>query len=155
MKIVKWAIDPGLDGDPYTDKPYLYGPALSSINILRVGEKPSSLSENAPPTADGVIEEGADGNGKMVREEKGVPKEAAARKKWFLDETKRKEWEFEAGRVFHVDFFNPYLDFNGSSFHSNVIIQAKTYTDDSLEFSLKLPGFSLHLLRFLDTRNIE
>ncbi|OAQ96636.1 hypothetical protein LLEC1_07772 [Akanthomyces lecanii] len=32
MRIVKWWIDPGLDGDAYADKPHLYGPALSSFN---------------------------------------------------------------------------------------------------------------------------
>ena len=42
-----------------------------------------------------------------------MPADAVARKKYFLDETKRKEFEFEEGRVFNIDFFNPYLDFNG------------------------------------------
>ncbi|CAK7241298.1 MAG: hypothetical protein STHCBS139747_002758 [Sporothrix thermara] len=32
LRIVKWWIDPGLEGDPYADRPYLYGPALSSFN---------------------------------------------------------------------------------------------------------------------------
>lgn len=36
MKIVKWWIDPGLDGDPYADSPYLFGPALSSFNHIHV-----------------------------------------------------------------------------------------------------------------------
>lgn len=38
MKIVKWWIDPGLDGDPYADSPYLFGPALSSFNHIRVSD---------------------------------------------------------------------------------------------------------------------
>jgi hypothetical protein len=46
--------------------------------------------------------------------EKGVPETDTARKKWFLTEANRKEWEFEAGREHWVDFFNPYLDFNGT-----------------------------------------
>lgn len=135
LRIVKWAIDPGLDGDPYGDKPYLYGPALSSINMLRVGVKPSMISDDAGAAADGVIEEGADGNGQKVRDEKSVPSDAAARKKWFLDEAKRKEWDFEAGRKYQVDFFNAYLDFNA--------------------FALKLPGFSLSILRYIDTQDIK
>lgn len=40
MKIVKWWIDPGLDGDPYADSPYLFGPALSSFNHIRVSDCP-------------------------------------------------------------------------------------------------------------------
>lgn len=115
MSIVKWAIDPGLEGDPYADKPYLYGPALSSINVLRVGQKPSEAAATAGTQDgdDGVIEEGADGNGQLVREENRVPDAAPARQKWFLQEQNRKQWVFEAGRLFQMDFFNPYLDFNG------------------------------------------
>jgi len=39
LRIVKWAIDPGLEGDVYADEPYLYGVAGSSFNVLRVGGK--------------------------------------------------------------------------------------------------------------------
>ena len=116
---MKWAIDPGLDGDVYADKPHLYGPALSSINTLRVGEKvlregegeegewkiPSYVHEDG-------IEEGGDGDGVEIRKEGGVPDGAAERKKWFLNEEKRQEWKWEEGRVYRGDFFNPYLDFN-------------------------------------------
>lgn len=44
LRIVKWWIDPGLEGDPYADKPYLYGPALSSFNRVyaALGDKPPS-----------------------------------------------------------------------------------------------------------------
>ncbi|EAA28801.1 DUF1769-domain-containing protein [Neurospora crassa] len=38
MNILKWWIDPGLEGDAYADQPYLYGPALSSFNAVRVGK---------------------------------------------------------------------------------------------------------------------
>lgn len=111
---MRWVIDPGLEGDPYADEPYLYGPALSSINVLRVGGKTESLSDHkCTKSEDGVVEEGGDGDGEKMREQKNVPRDAAARKKWFLDETKRKDWEFEAGRLYCGDFFNPYLDFNG------------------------------------------
>ncbi len=37
MNIVRWWIDPGLEGDAYADMPYLYGPALSSFNAVHVG----------------------------------------------------------------------------------------------------------------------
>ncbi|MCJ1471925.1 hypothetical protein MMC13_000566 [Lambiella insularis] len=135
FKIVKWAIDPGLEGDLYSDKPHLYGPLLSSINVLRVGPKaarkdgkweiPAHLYEDG-------IDEGADGEGEEVRKAKNVPGDAAARKKYFLNEGHRKEWEFEEGRVYRGDFFNPYLDFN--------------------QFALKLPGFSLSVLGYLNDK---
>ena len=119
FKFVKWAVDPGLDGDVYAEKPYLYGPALSSINVLRVGEKVSREGEGPDGgwkipgyVHEDGIEEGGDGNGVEVRKEKGIPDGAAERKKFFLDGEKRKEFEWEEGRVYRGDFFNPYLDFN-------------------------------------------
>jgi hypothetical protein len=106
---------------------------LSSINVLRVGAK-APTKENgweipAHVHEDG-IEEGAEGDGEDVRKERGVPEGAAERKKWALREDKRGAWTWEAGRVYQGDFFNPYLDFN--------------------EFALKLPGFTLSVLPFLN-----
>lgn len=59
-----------------------------------------------------VVEEGED-DGVSVREELGVPGEVGARRSHFHSEDKRKEWEFEVGRVYFADFGNQYLDFNG------------------------------------------
>ena len=115
FKIVKWAIDPGLEGDFYSDKPHLYGPLLSSINILRVGpkvpEKDGKYEIPAHMHEDG-IDEGGDGDGGKLRKDKDIPEDAAARKKYFLKQDHRREWEFDEGRVYQGDFFNPYLDFN-------------------------------------------
>lgn len=114
---MKWAIDPGLDGDVYADKPYLYGAAGSSLNVLRVGEKLEKEKlekefENVQGGEEALVE-GADGEGKEFREEKGMPEGADARKKWFLKKGGGAEkWVWEEGRVIHGDFFNPYLDFN-------------------------------------------
>ncbi|KAF1842284.1 DUF1769-domain-containing protein [Cucurbitaria berberidis CBS 394.84] len=117
--IVKWWIDPGLDGDVYGDEPYLYGALLSSINVLQIGEKNDKAggesSEGAEANIDSgavVYEEGAHGSGEQVRKEKNIPDRAAARQKHFLTEQNRKEFVFEAGREYRCDFFNPYLDFN-------------------------------------------
>lgn len=114
LHIVRWAIDPGLDGDIYSDKPHLYGPLLSSVNLLRVCDKVEGDKFEIPSIflEDG-ISEGGIGEGEQLREAKGVPHDPAQRKKWFLREEKRKDWEFEAGRVYQGDFFNPYIDFNG------------------------------------------
>ncbi|CAI4219309.1 unnamed protein product [Parascedosporium putredinis] len=38
LNIVKWWIDPGLEGDAHADAPYLFGPALSSFNTVYCGE---------------------------------------------------------------------------------------------------------------------
>lgn len=111
FRIVKWMVDPGLDGDVYADEPYLYGPAASSFNVLYVGEGgegDGGEEENAGL----VFEEGGDEEGEEHREECGIPDGEAARKKYFLTEANRKEWDWEEGRTYGCDFFNAYLDFN-------------------------------------------
>ncbi|KAL8646361.1 MAG: hypothetical protein Q9226_006891, partial [Calogaya cf. arnoldii] len=134
FKIVKWAIDPGLDGDVYADKPYLYGNALSSINVLSVGPKSGKEATVGKPAGtpsdEEAIKEGGFDGGQEVREKLNIPDNAAARQKWFLGGHDRLEqWQWEEGRLYKADFFNPYLDFN--------------------EFALKLPGFSLKVLGYL------
>lgn len=115
MKIAQWFIDPGLYGDAYADEPYLYGPFLSSINALRVGEKRDPIEMKGSQEKPIVVSEGADGDGVEARKKAGVPDEANARKKHFLNQQHLKNFTFEAGRNYSCDFFNPYLDFNGIS----------------------------------------
>ena len=108
LQLVRWLVDPGLDGDVYADRPYLYGPLLSSVNVLRVG---GGAGEDE---AVAVMEEGAAAQGVAAREAAGIPGEAAARQKWFLAAERRAAFTFEAGTEYGCDFFNPYLDFNGT-----------------------------------------
>lgn len=109
---MKWLVDPGLDGDVYAEKPYLYGPAASSVNTLHI--RGNGKVDGQPEHDAGLVfTEGGDEDGVELRKEKGVPESEAARKKHFLNEENRKEWEWEAGKIYGCDFFNPYLDFNG------------------------------------------
>lgn len=102
----------------YGDEPYLYGALLSSINVLRIGGKRETAHDAAhAPDEDAehnvvVYEEGAEGDGEIVRDRHGIPPVPGQRQKHFLNETKRQDFEFEAGREYKCDFFNPYLDFN-------------------------------------------
>lgn len=119
FNLVKWFIDPGLYGDVYADEPYLYGPLLSSINVLRIGpkddkeqEKVEEIRANAEEGTS--FEEGADGDGEGARHDLGIPADAPARKKYYLTEQHQKAFTFEKGREYSNDFFNPYLDFNGT-----------------------------------------
>ncbi|KAL2850018.1 hypothetical protein BJX68DRAFT_237213, partial [Aspergillus pseudodeflectus] len=133
LRLVQWTIDPTLDGDAYADKPYLYSPAVATWNQFRVGEK---VENGLPDVHDVVVEEGGEGEGDdggmSVREGKGVPGTVAERRSHFRDEAKRKDWEFEAGRVYWADFGNQYLDFN--------------------QFILRLPGFNINALNYIDEK---
>lgn len=127
LKAVKWFIDPGIDGDVYAEKPYLFGPLLSSINVLNIGDQGAS---SASETQDQTYSEGGSQDGNKIREDLSIPSGSSQRMKYFLTEEKRKQFTFEPGREYRCDFFNPYLDFN--------------------ELALKVPGVTLHLMRFWD-----
>lgn len=108
-------VDPGLDGDVYADEPYLYGPAASSVNTLYIGPKnDGEKGKFEEESAAVVFQEGGSKEGLDLRRENGIPETEAARKKHFLNEGNRKNWDWEAGRTYGCDFFNPYLDFNGT-----------------------------------------
>jgi hypothetical protein len=119
FKIVKWAVDPGLDGDVYADKPYLYGGVGGSVNRLYIkeGEGEDKVGKRQEDEEDVglVFEEGGDEDGKETRNDSGIPETEAGRKKWFLNQTHKESWEWEEGTTYGCDFFNPYLDFNGMS----------------------------------------
>ncbi|EGC42739.1 conserved hypothetical protein [Histoplasma capsulatum var. duboisii H88] len=141
LKFVKWAIDPGLEGDAYADKPYLYGAALSSWNYLRVcgvvrereeGDMVGS-GEGRGADQEEIIEEGGEGDGEEVRRKLNVPNDPAGRRKFFLVEGNRDRFVFEEGRLYKADFGNGYLGFS--------------------DFSLRLPGFSIKVAKYIDAKN--
>ncbi|KAK0736029.1 hypothetical protein B0T21DRAFT_401667 [Apiosordaria backusii] len=104
LRIVKWWVDPGLDGDPYADEPFLYGAALSSFNTVCVGP------------------------GEFDEKKGGL-------QKWALKQENLEKWVWEYGREYSVDFYNPYIDFG--------------------EFALRLPGFSLGIMRYWDGQGLR
>ncbi|RHZ70887.1 hypothetical protein CDV55_104806 [Aspergillus turcosus] len=132
LKLVKWSIDPAMDGDAYADKPYLYSPAVAALNQFRIGETVGKNDE-VPTVHDVVVEEGADGSGVEERAHRGVPEGVAERRKHFQNEEERKRFVFEPGRVYSADFGNPYLVFN--------------------DFSLRLPGLTVHATKHIDEKN--
>lgn len=130
LNIVKWWIDPGLDGDPYADTPHLYGPGLSSFNTVHVGAGGHDAEKGGL-----YFEEGGDEDGLRVRRAIGAPDAAAERRKWALRDQSKRAWTFEHGRTYCVDFFNPYLDFAG--------------------LAVRLPGFALPVLKYWDGQGLR
>lgn len=130
MNIVKWWVDPGLEGDPYADVPYLYGPALSSFNAVHAGP-----GEHGEEKGGLWFDEGGDEHGLERRRAWGAPDDAKARMKWALRSENKASWVWEYGRTYGVDFFNPYIDFN--------------------EFALRLPGFNLPIMKYWDGQGLR
>ncbi|KAJ4352767.1 hypothetical protein N0V95_003985 [Ascochyta clinopodiicola] len=137
VKIATTVLDPGLYADPYSDEPYLYGPALSSMFTFRIGgtveeEGAEEQLKRLEGENDGVVEEGAALSGESVREGQSIPGSWKARRKFFLDQSQLEKFTFEKGRMYHADFFNPHLDFSN--------------------FSLRLPGFSISVAKYVDEK---
>ncbi|KAF2026599.1 hypothetical protein EK21DRAFT_103129 [Setomelanomma holmii] len=137
MKIATSMLDPGLYSDPYSDNPYLYGPALSGLFTLNIGDLTSEVSAydqlaQLEQETGGVVEEGATGSGKAIRDSLNLPPKWKKRRKHFLTAANLEKCTFEKGRMYHADFFNPYLDF--------------------ANFSLRLPGFSISIARYIDEK---
>ncbi|OLN96949.1 UPF0590 protein [Colletotrichum chlorophyti] len=130
LNIVKWWIDPGLEGDAYADSPYLFGPALSSFNILHAG--PGTYDEEKGGL---WFEEGGDEAGLEMREKVGAPLTAKERMKWALRKESKEQWLFEYGKTYGMDFFNPYLDFSN--------------------LALRLPGFQLAIMKYWDGQGLR
>lgn len=137
VKIATNVLDPGLYADPFSDEPYLYGPMLSSCFTLRVGGKTDEEGaeeqlKRLDGENEGVVEEGASLSGESVRLGQSIPSSWKARRKFFLDQSQLENFTFEEGRLYHADFFNPHLDFSN--------------------FSLKLPGFSINVAKYVDEK---
>lgn len=130
MSIVRWWIDPGLDGDAYADKPFLYGPALSSFNTIHVGKGEFDEEKGGL-----WFEEGGDEDGLEAREEVGAPLTSKARMKWALRADAKEKWVFEYDQTYGLDFFNPYLNFS--------------------DLALNLPGFQLPIMKYWDGQGLR
>ncbi|RDA91878.1 hypothetical protein CP533_0386 [Ophiocordyceps camponoti-saundersi (nom. inval.)] len=130
LSFVKWWVDPGLDGDPYADQPYLFGPALSSFNRLHIG--PGVYDE----VKGGLwFDEGGDSAGLATRASLGMPNTSKERMKWALRDEAKAKWLFRYGETYGLDFFNPYLDFEN--------------------LSLRLPGFQLPVIKYWDGQGLR
>lgn len=79
-----------------------------------------------------IVEEGSEGSGAVIRKEHNMPDNGPARRKWALTPSNRDAFVFEGGREYRGDFHNGYLDFS--------------------DFSLKLPGFSLNVMKYIDDK---
>ncbi|KAK0712835.1 hypothetical protein B0T26DRAFT_648935 [Lasiosphaeria miniovina] len=130
MNIVRWWIDPGLEGDAYADEPYLYGPALSSFNAVHWGAGEVDAAKGGLWFGEGGSESGL-----AARRDTGAPDDAKARMKWALKPDSKRRWVWRYGDTYALDFFNPYVDFN--------------------EFALRLPGFHLPIIRYWDGQSLR
>lgn len=138
-----------MQGDLYAEQPWIYGSVLSSMNVIHV-KGPNTPAPSEVGTAEEEVvgetevEGGALEDGDAVMEEDTsaiasvalpIPQTSAGRKKFFLDDAKKREVSFRKGYTYGFDFFGPWLDFNS--------------------FQVKLPGFTVNLLRYWDGQPVR
>lgn len=160
-KILKYAVDPSIFGDPYGEKPYLYGPALTSFNLITVNSKPKKSSTGSNGSAgDRALEwPGTIKEENLQNKSKGEykylpPNDPGARRKFYLTEANRLDFKFKTN-----DFDSSASDSNPSTDSDTDTDTAKgpsaqtvygfdfftPYLDLGKTFGIKLPGFSFNV----------
>lgn len=141
--IFKYAVDPSIFGDVYSDKPYLYGPALTSFNKIVARSIDSKDEEVAWPgiiTEENLHDQESETDTGVSEFKYLPPTDSAARRKYYLTEANRKDFTFTynnssksssddktpARKQYDFDFYTPYLDLG-------------------TQFAIKLPGYTLNV----------
>ncbi|KAK9367975.1 hypothetical protein V1509DRAFT_624962 [Lipomyces kononenkoae] len=122
-KIFHIMIDPSAEGDVYADRPYLYGYAATSINAITVGQPNEEFQS--------FVKEDMSAMSHVDEPDIDIPLSAGKRRKFFLKQENRKKFIFKAGKTYMFDFFNPYIEMGR-------------------EFALRLPGYSLAIMKYWD-----
>lgn len=110
LKILQY-IDPGLQADIYSDKPWAYSPLVYTMNKINLYEEPVIKDDKWLPSW-------PSSNGEHIEEDVNYPsesvefKDVSERKKYFEDETNRKRFQIKDNQIWNFDFFNSYIDFN-------------------------------------------
>lgn len=152
LRLVKWTIDPSIDGDAYADKPYLFSPALATWNQFRIGDRNKLDGQGHPEEY--VLREGGDGEGEKIREELGIPGTADARRKHFHNVEHLKRFTFEAGRTYMADFGNQFISFSGELGFGRCLLSEVLDADfPCLDMSIRLPGFHIPVVDMVDDQH--
>ncbi|KAG0225963.1 hypothetical protein BGW42_003980 [Actinomortierella wolfii] len=169
-------IDPGLQIDLYSDKPWAFSPLLTTMNTINVSgwnmsvhshertneEDKGKAAERAlppwpSPKGEHLVEDTSllfkeldDNRSTLTLKEDASDKEtdhnsptavaapstqtasltAGKRKAYFTSQTNLQNHTFKPDQVYAFDFFNPYIDF--------------------VNFTLRLPGFSIDVIKYWD-----
>lgn len=163
-KILKYAVDPSIFGDPYAEKPYLYGPALTSFNLISVNCTQSKVT----PVGDSAAVEAGAGVGaalewpgpiqaeNLQNQNKGKykylpPNDPSARRKYYLTKPNRLDFKFKTNDFEHSSDNDPDSDTGpgaGKPAPEQTVYGFDFFTpylDLGKTFGIKLPGFSFNV----------
>jgi hypothetical protein len=119
--------------------------------MMRIGDILTQEQQRDIPhsSEEHPLQEGADGSGNEVRKQLGLPENSEKRRKHFLKPENNAAFTFEKDRLYEGDFFNPYIDF--SSMYKKYSTKNQK-AKDIAEFSLKLPGFSIKVIKYINDK---
>lgn len=129
VKSLSW-IDPGLESDIHSSTPYIRSPLLVTMNKVHAAA-PSTDEKLTWPSSDGHrIEE--DVSALVDESERAhLPTgDSKARRTYLANKSCLSKCNITNGTIIDCDFFNAYIDFNHAA--------------------IKMPGFSIPVLRFWD-----
>eukprot|EP01117_Protostelium_nocturnum_P001162 TRINITY_DN1147_c1_g3_i1.p1 TRINITY_DN1147_c1_g3~~TRINITY_DN1147_c1_g3_i1.p1 ORF type:complete len:284 (+),score=102.28 TRINITY_DN1147_c1_g3_i1:226-1077(+) len=115
LKFIQATIDPSLEAELHSDKPWARSPLIATMNTVRVDKAPDS--EPVSPDAPASLPEWPSPNAEHITEdttlayEQKAPMDASARRKFFGKEVNRKACKVLPDQVYGFDFYNPILDF--------------------------------------------
>ncbi|CAG8537004.1 17932_t:CDS:2 [Cetraspora pellucida] len=128
LKILEW-IDPALEADIYSDKPWAYSPLLFTTNSARVVQDSNDCNDLPPWPSP---------NGEHLKDDtiydpiigSLVATDVTSRKQYFSSKENRMNFKITEDQVWDFDFFNSYIDFNN--------------------ITVKLPGLKVGVLQYWD-----
>ncbi|RIA98675.1 hypothetical protein C1645_812355 [Glomus cerebriforme] len=133
LKVLQY-IDPGLQADIYSDKPWAYSPLVYTMNRINLYEEPDIKDDDWLPLWPSSYGERIEENVICPHEDVAF-NDVSKRKKHFGEEKNRKKFHIKDNQIWNFDFFNPYMDFN--------------------DITVMLPGFKLGILQFWDGQPVR
>ena len=120
IKFAEW-YDPGLSTNLYSPKPYAFSPLIVTMNQIHVESTKGAVQWASP-------------DGQTVNENitvlSGSLKTPEDRREFFKSSHNRKVVNVTSDQVWHMQFSNPYLNFNNCT--------------------IKIPGFEVDMLKYWD-----
>lgn len=131
LRVFKYMVDPSVDGDLYAEKPWLYGKALSSFNLVNSSQNDNLPSKTGLPKEDLKLLD-------TTKLSAAVSSESARRKKFFTN----------ADNLQNVTLLKDHYYL--FVFHTNIL----SLQDN--QFKISLPGgFELDLQNYLNNKVVE
>ena len=126
LKLFNWFINDSVKGDPYPDKPYLYGPGISSFTYM-------AIKNPDDPTVNTHSKKAVEN---LFQQEENIPKEPNSRKKFFSNKKKCEKFTFKKGVTYILQFDTNFVKLADSKYSISIPrfdFDVSHYANDTLD----------------------